>query len=281
MKSIRIDERLERLDTLLIDMDDCLYHSPAMSSQVATNIKNYMIKFLGMPVEEVDSLCQELYASHGTTLCGLVNHLGKTIDFDHWHEHVHYGSLDYESYLNHDSFLVSMLRSLSPVARKYLFTNADRKHAQICLDILGISEFFQTEDIICFETLQEMARDAEKDGGALALKLEKAGVPRDTGILCKPSPLAFEVVLDKIQANAESTVFFDDSVRNIASAHRLGIYSVLVRPERVPEAVCDMHIQSIHMVPRELPWLTVDSIGEEKDGEAAAEKEEISVVVRA
>ncbi len=262
---------------LLFDLDDCLYHSPAMSAAVCSNIKSYMTTFLDIPAAEVDQLCATLYAGHGTTLAGLVNALGKTVDFDHWHEHVHYGKLDYESYLRHDPFLVSLFRSISPLARRYIFTNADRKHAEICLRLLGIAEFFQEEEIICFETLQGMVRVAEEADGALARKIAAGGIRRGSGVLCKPNPLAFEVVLDHVQARPSSTVFFDDSLRNVASAHELGVYSVLVRPGRQAEARCSTHIQSIHMVPIELPWLTVA----EKDAEKDADKEEIAVTVRA
>ncbi len=262
---------------LLFDLDDCLYHSPAMSAAVCTNIKSYMTTFLDIPTAEVDELCSSLYASHGTTLAGLVNALGKTIDFDHWHEHVHYGKLDYESYLRHDPFLVSLFKSISPLARRYIFTNADRKHAEICMRLLGIAEFFQREEIICFETLQDMVRGAEEADGALARKIGAGGIRRGTGVLCKPNPLAFEVVLDHVEAQPSSTVFFDDSLRNVASAHELGVYSVLVRPGRQADAQCSMHIQSIHMVPIELPWLTTA----EKDAEKESEKEEIAVTVRA
>ena len=115
-----------------------------------------------------------LYAGHGTTLAGLVNALGKTVDFDHWHEHVHYGKLDYESYLRHDPFLVSLFRSISPLARRYIFTNADRKHAEICMRLLGIAEFFQEEEIICFETLQEHGAGG-RGGGRAAGEEDRGG----------------------------------------------------------------------------------------------------------
>ena len=267
-------------ECVLLDLDDCLYHSPAMSTAVCSNIKSYMTTFLDVPENEVDELCSRLYANHGTTLAGLVNALGKTIDFDHWHEHVHYGKLEYASYLRHDPFLVSLFKSMSPLVRKFIFTNADRKHAKICLSLLGIAECFQEEDIICFETLQVMARKAEGENGVLARKLAAGGIPKGSGVLCKPNPLAFEVVLDHVQAQARSTVFFDDSVRNVASAHDLGIFSVLVRPGQV-DARCSMHIQSIHTVPRELPWLTIAEKDAEKEETAGGEKEEIAVAVRA
>ena len=267
---------------VLFDLDDCLYHAPAMPVAVCHNIKAYMTTHLDVPGDQVDDLCNHLYTTHGTTLAGLVNALDHHIDFDHWHEHVHYGKIDYEQHLKCDPFLVSLLKSMSPFARKLVFTNADRKHANICLDILGIADFFRDDgDIICFETLQDMAREAEAAGGALAAKLAAAGIPAGRGVLCKPNPLAFEVVLDRLGAEPQSTVFFDDSVRNVASAHELGIFSVLVRPGRVPDARCSMHIQHIHRVARELSWLTNgdhDAAGKEEE---EGEQREIALAVRA
>jgi FMN phosphatase YigB (HAD superfamily) len=49
-------------------------------------------------------------------------------------------------------------------------------------------------------------------------------------ILCKPAPASFQLVLDALGAEAASTIFIDDSVRNVAAAHALGVYSVLVSP---------------------------------------------------
>lgn len=42
---------------LLLDLDDTLYDSPAMKTQVASNIQAYMVKYLGVPQEEVYDLC--------------------------------------------------------------------------------------------------------------------------------------------------------------------------------------------------------------------------------
>lgn len=41
----------------------------------------------------------------------------------------------------------------------------------------------------------------------------------------------FELVLEQIGARPEDTVFVDDSLRNVAAAHDLGIYTVLVAPQ--------------------------------------------------
>lgn len=45
------------VDALLLDLDDTLYDVPAMKAQVAANIQAYMVKYLGVPQEEVYDLC--------------------------------------------------------------------------------------------------------------------------------------------------------------------------------------------------------------------------------
>lgn len=265
-------------ETVLFDLDDCLYYRPEMSRQVSQNIQKYMVEFLHIPEDEVEGLSRELYAKHGTTLCGLVNALGKKIDYTHWHQHVHW-NLDYESYLQPDTVLKNMLQQM-PV-RKFVFTNADRKHALICLSLLGLSECFNPDDIICFETLLEMAHGGHLEDHVL----KKHGIPDGHGIVCKPQPLAFELAMARVGGDVTSTVFFDDSARNIASAHTCGIYSVLVNPNRI-DSLYDMHIKSIHDVPYQLPWLTDVSDGinhsaEKVDATRIFSEEETPVTVQA
>lgn len=252
-------------ETVLFDLDDCLYYHPEMSQQVAKNIKNYMVEFLDVPASEVDAVSRELYQNHGTTLAGLVNVLGKDIDYDHWHSYVHW-SLDYESYLKPDAQLKAMIQGM-PV-KKYVFTNADRKHALMCLHLLGLADCFNVQDIICFETMLDMSRNASVEG-----------------IVCKPQPLAFELVMERIGGEVGGTVFFDDSARNIAAAHTLGIYSVLVNPNRI-DSLYDWHVKSIHDVPFALPWLTGVTDGKDHSLSLAEELaakgvEETPVIVRA
>ena len=68
------------------------------------------------------------------------------IDFDEWHAEVH-GRLPYSELLHSDDRLRDMLLSLD--LPKYVFTNADRKHAQICLDLLGIADCFEVSSRLC------------------------------------------------------------------------------------------------------------------------------------
>jgi hypothetical protein len=57
---------------LLVDLDDTLYQCPEMSNLVADKIRDYMVKKLKIPFEQVQELCAELYLNFGTTLAGLV-----------------------------------------------------------------------------------------------------------------------------------------------------------------------------------------------------------------
>lgn len=274
-------EAREGCETVLFDLDDCLYYRPEMSRQVSQNIQQYMIRFLDIPEDDVERLSKELYSTHGTTLCGLVNALGKKIDYNHWHEHVHW-CLEYQSYFEKpDTMLRNMLKNM-PV-RKYVFTNADRKHAHICLSLLGLLDCFNPEDIICFETMLDMAHGSDMYVDTNVL--EKHGIPRGHGIVCKPQRLAFELAMARVGGDVKSTVFFDDSARNIASAHSCGIYSVLVNPNRI-DSLYDVHIKSIHEVPYQLPWLTDVSDGinhsaEHADGTRIFSEEETPVTVQA
>ena len=68
---------------------------------------------------------------------------GYQIDFDHWHAAVH-GTLPYEQMLQEDRPLRQLLQSIN--LPKYVFTNADQKHAETCLRLLDISDLFEVMD---------------------------------------------------------------------------------------------------------------------------------------
>ena len=70
---------------------------------------------------------------------------GYEIDVDDWHAHVHH-TLPYEKYLKRDDALRDLLQRIKlPL---YVFTNGDRKHAEICLRLMGIADCFKVVDIM-------------------------------------------------------------------------------------------------------------------------------------
>lgn len=69
---------------------------------------------------------------------------GYKIDVDDWHKHVHH-MLPYERYLKKDEKLIKLLQQIQlPV---YVFTNGDRKHAEICLRLMGVTDCFKVQQL--------------------------------------------------------------------------------------------------------------------------------------
>lgn len=199
-----------QLKTVLCDLDDCLYRSPEMPELVRENIQRYMREKLGVPKDEVTALCLSAYTNFGTTMAGLVA-TGYQIDVDDWHAHVHH-TLPYEKYLKKDDPLRDLLQRIKlPL---YVFTNGDRKHAEICLRLMGITDCFQ--GVVCYESIMDAAED-------------KGYVHHGVPVVCKPSVKAIELALGQANnASAETTIFLDDSTRNIVAGHQKGLTTVLV-----------------------------------------------------
>ena len=74
-------------------------------------------------------------------------------------------------------------------------------------------------------------------------------------VLCKPSRQAFEMAMRLAGVDdARRAVFLDDSTRNIASAHKMGLFSVLVGRTGV-ECNSHLQLQTIHELPVACSWL--------------------------
>lgn len=65
---------------------------------------------------------------------------GYAIDYEDWHAYVH-GRLPYSRLFSRDETLREVLSSLPQP--KYVFTNADIRHAETVLGKLGIRDLFQ------------------------------------------------------------------------------------------------------------------------------------------
>jgi putative hydrolase of the HAD superfamily len=247
-----------KYDCLLFDLDDTLYPlSSGLAVQVATNIQEYMIKKLGIDESKVSDLCFSLYKSHGTTMAGL-KAVGYEFDADDFHSFVH-GRLPYNDKLKPDPVLRSLILSL-PI-RKILFTNADKAHAEIVLNRLGLQGCF--EMIICFETLNptctEKGISGPKSNGDAKITECATGsngeeLPKTPVIVCKPSEIAFEQVFEMAVINPQKTFFFDDSIQNVQTGKRIGLYTVWVGSSQRIDGV-DYALESIHNLKEALPEL--------------------------
>ncbi|KAI9118386.1 hypothetical protein K1719_010718 [Acacia pycnantha] len=233
-KKIFQQDLLPKYECLLFDVDDTLYPlSSGLLEECTHNIIEYMVQRLGIDDKEAPGMNQFLYKSYGTSMAGL-KAVGYDFDYDDYHSFVH-GRLPYEK-LHADFHLRTLLLSL-PV-RKVIFSNANKVHVAEVLKRLGLEGCF--DEIICFETLNQ----SDASGSAFA----------PTSILCKPQEIAFEVALRKADINPRKTLFFDDSIRNIQAAKRVGLHTVWVGSSLHSEGV-DFSLESIHNLKEALPEL--------------------------
>ncbi|KAG9142583.1 hypothetical protein Leryth_011676 [Lithospermum erythrorhizon] len=264
----------QKFDCLLFDLDDTLYPlSAGLAAGCLKNIQDYMVEKLGIEESKILELCNLLYKNYGTTMAGL-RAIGYDFDYDDYHSFVH-GRLPYDN-LKPDPVLRSLLLSLP--YRKVIFTNADKVHASVALTRLGLEDCF--EGIICFESLNpthksSVSDDDEEDddfnfvgsksapsnnseifdiiGHFSQPNNDMSGLPK-TPIVCKPSEAAIVKALKIANINPHRTLFFEDSIRNIQSGKRVGLYTVLVGKSQSVKGA-DYVLESIHNMREAIPEL--------------------------
>ncbi|CAK8576075.1 unnamed protein product [Lathyrus sativus] len=246
-----------KYDCLLFDIDDTLYPlSSGISAHTAKNIEEYMLQKLGMEAAKVPELCNSLYKTYGTTMAGL-RAIGYDFDYDDFHSSVH-GRLPY-NLLKPDLVLKGILQSLP--CRKVGFTNADAGHAIRVLKRLGLEDCF--ERVISFDTLNsfdDISPPDGKDGNEIfdfceyTRRPDSGMVLPKTPVICKPFDNAFEKAFKLADIDPQRTLFFDDSIRNLMTAKRLGLHTVAVGTS-VRNTGVDHALESIHNIREAFPEL--------------------------
>jgi len=240
----RVINQRPRYDCLLFDLDDTLYPlSSGLTAACNQNIKDYVNQKLGIEMNKIPDLCDNLYKTYGTTMAGL-RAKGYEFDYDDYHSFVH-GRLPYEN-LKPDPVLKNLL--LSMPQRKIIFTNGDNDHAAKVLKKLGLEGCF--EGIICFETLNPPAQITEKNNHRKKSAVNST-IPK-TPVICKPMKEAIEQAIRLAKADPHRTIFFDDSPRNIAAGKCEGLHTVLVGTSARTEGA-DFALESIHNIRKALP----------------------------
>jgi pyrimidine 5'-nucleotidase len=184
-----------QIETIFFDLDATLYPaSNGLWPAIGVRIDQYMRERMGIPADETPQMRQHYYEQHGTTLRGLQIHYDiEAVDYLHY---VH--DLPLHEYLQPDPDLREMLLSIP--RRRWIFTNADKAHAERVMSTLGIED--------CF------------DGVVDIFALEPH---------CKPLEEAYHRALELAEvSDPKSCALLDDSAKNLAPAHQLGFFTVLV-----------------------------------------------------
>ncbi len=210
-----------RFSHIFFDLDDTLYPATnGLWNSIRQRMNEYMLERLNIPAEQVAIIRRQYFETYGTTLRGLQLHY--QVDADEFLAYVH--DLPIEAVISPDPELRLLLQSLSQP--KWIFTNADAKHAGRVLSALGVRD--------CFNGIIDI---------------------RAMNFICKPDPQAYQIALNKAgETLPEQCVYLDDAARNLAPAFEMGFFTVLVSSNG-NEPVAKHTINRPHDLPRVLPEL--------------------------
>jgi putative hydrolase of the HAD superfamily len=186
---------LRHIDTWLFDLDNTLYPPEAeFMSLIEGRMTAFVARETGLPRDEAFALQKKYLSEHGTTLAGLMANHG--VDPEAFLDEVHDVSM---ASLVPDAALRAAIEGLP--GRRLVFTNGDKSHAERVLRKLQLDDLFEATFHI-----------------ALA------------DYIPKPHPQTFARMMAFHDVIPARTAFFEDSVRNLAPAHELGMTTVLVGP---------------------------------------------------
>jgi putative hydrolase of the HAD superfamily len=197
---------------LLFDLDGTLYDADnGYVSHQRRNLFEYIYKTGIVPrpedgsVDAAEAYWRPLFKQYNQSLRGLRS-AGNEIDSEDYWAYCRNGTQDFFSA---DEALQSFLASLPKTQKKYIFTNCNEKQALECMDCLGITPYFEPT-------------------------IYGAKFMND---VCKPEKAAFQMVLQDIGIDSASkeecsqVCFFEDSFKNLVTAHDMGMSTVFVQSE--------------------------------------------------
>lgn len=193
-----------RFETLFFDLDDTLY-SPTSGiwEAIGDRMVQYMITKLDISESTAPAERERLFHTHGTTMRGLVAEYH--IDEVDFLEYVH--DIPIDQYLSEDIAIRKVLETYPQ--RKVIFTNADTGHANRVLKTLKLQDLF--DQIIDIRSIKPW---------------------------CKPQIEAFIKALELANiSNPGQCVMIDDALRNLVTAHDLGLYTIQVGTQAITHPV--------------------------------------------
>jgi putative hydrolase of the HAD superfamily len=185
---------LSHVSQWVFDLDDTLYPAEtAIMCQVEVRMTEYVARLLELTFEDAYQLQKQYLHKYGTTLNGLMaNH---NVDARDFLDFVH--DID-TSVIEPDQRLASLISSLP--GRRLVYTNGSLGHAENILHHLGLTDSFH--DIFDVEA---------------------------SGFTPKPHREGFDRFTQHFALPISESAMFEDSLRNLKTAHGLGFTTVLVR----------------------------------------------------
>ncbi|MEW6598458.1 MAG: pyrimidine 5'-nucleotidase [Pseudomonadota bacterium] len=202
------------VDTWLFDLDHTLYPpSFPVLRLIEQRIRVYMTQLTGLPEEEAWELQKKYLADYGGAVAGLVQH--HDADPHEFLAFVHDVPLDS---LSADLPLRAALKRLP--GRRLVFTNGSQRHAERVLDRLDIADLF--DDVFHTEA---------------------------AGMVMKPDPRAFDILMRVHAVVGADTAFFEDRADNLVEAARRGMTTILVGEHAFDEPGAFVHHRTAELTP--------------------------------
>lgn len=183
-----------RFTTVFFDLDDTLYPSDTgLWHAIKERMNSYMRERMHFPEDQIASVREKYFLQYGTTMRGLqANH---NIDTEDFLAYVH--DLPLKDYLTPNPTLRSVIASLP--TRNLIFTNADINHAKRVLNVLELSDLFDT--IVDVNTVSPY---------------------------CKPMLESFQIAMKLAgETDLSKCVMIDDIHRTTRAAREAGMFSIL------------------------------------------------------
>jgi len=210
-----IEPDLTHVSHWVFDLDDTLYPAEsAIMSQVCSRITDYVANLLDLDHGAAHKVQKQYLGEYGTTLNGLMaHHHIKPRDFlDYVHD------ID-TSVIEPDRLLANLIQQLP--GRRIVYTNGSLGHAENILHHLGLDHVF--DDIFDVEA---------------------------SGFTPKPQREGFDRFARHFDLPVPESAMFEDSLRNLKTAHDMGFTTVLVRAKNGSRhdlgQVSDDHMDHVH-----------------------------------
>ena len=186
----------DSFENWIFDLDNTLYDiNLGLFRKVSERITLYIMDKLYLKKEDAERLRSKMYKEYGLTLRGLI--IEKNIDPDSYLDFVHNVA---HPELKVDLQLKNFLKKLH--GKKFIYTNASKKHAINVMDGMGITDQF--DDILDI---------------------------KGTNYVPKPDPRSYETMIRKFKIVGEQlnrTVFFEDTAKNLKPAKKMGLSTVWI-----------------------------------------------------
>ena len=203
-------DAFSHINTWVFDLDNTLYPPHIrLFDQIEARMVRYMMDQLGVDRAVADRLRARYWASHGTTLAGLMDEHG--LDPEPFMIDVH--DIDF-SVLPRDAELRARIQSLP--GRKIIYTNGSAPYAEKVIDARGLSDIFDA-----------------------IYGVEHANWRP------KPEARAFDRVFGRDGFDHGRAAMFEDEARNLEVPHALGLRTVHVAPTAAPAPYIHHHTDTL------------------------------------